>query len=301
MDLEWNTVFDETTGDFLNEIIEIGAVKLDAGLRETGRFSQIVRSHITDKLSGRFKKLTNITNEEMLSGISFSEAVKEYTEWVGSDNITLSWSTSDIYALVDNFKSVFGTGKIPFITLYADAQSFVQQKLAENGEEIKSQISLAHAAEKLGVNIDNIELHRAVDDSALTAELFRRCFDETLLKRLTVNTAENDFYERLSFKPYYIKDIDDPLVDKSKLKFKCDNCRRFAKRKTAWKFCGNFFSAEFKCSGCGEEFLGRVSFKKKYDSVVVKKRKRPTSKDALKRAELRKAQNLQVKMSEQKN
>lgn len=276
MDLEWNTVYDDASAGFLNEIIEIGAVKLDDELNETGRFSQIVRSHITDKLSGRFKKLTNITNEEMLSGISFSEAVEKYTEWAGDDNITLSWSNSDIYALVDNCRAVFGSGEIPFIKLYADAQSLVEQKLAANGVEIKSQISLAHAAEMLGIDIQNIELHRAVDDSALTAQLFRRCFDKELLEKITVDTSKNDFYQRLSFKPYFIKDIDDPLVDKSKLKFRCDNCRRLAKRKTPWKFHGNFFSAEFECSGCGEKFVGRVSFKKKYDSVVVKKRKRPT-------------------------
>ena len=49
----------------MNEIIEIGAVKLNNKLETVDTFKQLVMPKLTKKLSGRCKNLTNITNEEL--------------------------------------------------------------------------------------------------------------------------------------------------------------------------------------------------------------------------------------------
>ena len=53
MDLEWNTAYCKKFGCFFNEIIEIGAVKLNERLEIVDTFKQLVKPKITKKLSGR--------------------------------------------------------------------------------------------------------------------------------------------------------------------------------------------------------------------------------------------------------
>ena len=39
-----------------------------------------------------------------------------------------------------------------------------------------------------------------------------------------------------------------------------------------WRMHNKNFSSEFYCKHCGRKFIGRVSFKKRYDGVKVNKR-----------------------------
>ncbi len=64
-DLEWNNAYSYAKKGFMNEIIEIGAVKLNNKLETVDTFKQLVMPKLTKKLSGRCKNLTNITNEEL--------------------------------------------------------------------------------------------------------------------------------------------------------------------------------------------------------------------------------------------
>ena len=52
MDLEWNNTYARKTKGFINEIIEIGAVKLDENLNFKDKFSCLVRPQIGKKLRG---------------------------------------------------------------------------------------------------------------------------------------------------------------------------------------------------------------------------------------------------------
>ena len=46
---------------------------------------------------------------------------------------------------------------------------------------------------------------------------------------------------------------------------------------TPWSFRGHGFKAEFLCKDCDNKFIGRVTFKKYYDKVVVKHNTAPVS------------------------
>ena len=54
--------------------------------------------------------------------------------------------------------------------------------------------------------------------------------------------------------------------------FKCDKCGMVAKCVTGWKYRNGWFSANFRCSECKRMFIGRVSFKKTYDDLIIKKK-----------------------------
>lgn len=276
LDNEWNTTYQKINGKCFNELIEIGAVKLDTELNEISRFSALIKSTFTKKLSGRFQRLTNITTEEMnQKGMTFAQAVALYTEWAGDNAVTLTWSNSDLYVLLENFRLRNNSNNIPFIKKFIDLQKFVQNEMILMGNNITSQISVANAAISLGISIDGLGLHRALDDSLLCAEILRKVYNPDRLMSYLVDTTENNYYDRLTFKAYIIKDINSPFINRKKLEFNCDTCGAVANRISNWTFKGQSFRAQFKCSECANQFLGRVSFKRYYDKVVVKRNTAP--------------------------
>lgn len=272
LDLEWNSAYSSKYKRFVNEIIEIGAVKLDEQLNECDSFRVTVRSQLTRRLSGRFKSLTHITNEEMRAGQPFEAALACYQAWVAPEDITMTWSNTDLYVLLENCRLFADTERIPCIYRYVDVQKFVQEELTRRGlVQGKNQISLAAAAELIGIETTALDLHRAETDSRLTCALLREAFDQERLRAMCQDTTAPDYYDRLTFKSYVISDIRSPYVDKKQMRFRCDACGEAARRVTPWAFKNRRFGAKFACGSCGREFMGRVTFKKLYDGVSVKR------------------------------
>lgn len=271
LDNEWHTPYCKINGKCINELIEIGAVKLDENLNEISRFSVLIKSTFTKKLSTRFQRLTNITTEEMLQkGMTFDQAVDLYAEWAGTEAITMTWSNSDLYVLLENFRLRRKINTVPIIARYLDLQKYVQNEMIRRGSDITSQVSVSNMAIMLGIPIDGIGLHRALDDSLLCAEMLRKVYNKERMLSGVIDTSSPDYYSKLTFKAYIIRDINSPLINKSKLDFNCDKCGKNAQRMTPWVFKGHSFRAEFSCK-CGYKFIGRVTFKKYYDKVVVKR------------------------------
>ncbi len=270
LDLEWNSAYCKKCQKFINEIVQIGAVKLNEKLEFVDDITIMVHSQLTKRLSNRFKQLTNISNDEMLSGVYLPDAVDIYNAWAGNDVITLTWSTSDLYAIVENCR-MFGENKIFKIGRYVDLQGYVQDFLHRSGHDFKGQISLKTAAEMIHLNTEGFELHTARDDSMLSAEILKKTYDKERLMSVSKDATTADFFNRLIFKPYAITSINDNAVDKDFLRFKCDKCGTYAKRKTKWVYKNHWFSANFKCRKCNNSFVGRLAFKKHYDYVVTKR------------------------------
>jgi hypothetical protein len=88
-----------------------------------------------------------------------------------------------------------------------------------------------------------------------------------------IKDAQNpEFFRRLSFKSYTLSNIKDDKIKPEHLVFKCDKCFETAKCVTGWKYRNGWFSANFRCSECKRMFIGRVSFKKTFDDLIVKKK-----------------------------
>ena len=75
IDLEWNGTYVKKVHGFFNEIIEIGAVKLDANMREIDRFQAIIKPAVSKKLTKLVTDLTSITDEELTDGGTFTGAM----------------------------------------------------------------------------------------------------------------------------------------------------------------------------------------------------------------------------------
>ena len=271
LDMEWDGAYCPKISRFINQIIQIGAVKLNENFEIVDTFEKTVRSSFSKKVSGRFTALTGITTDDMKAGIPLEKAVALYNEWAGTDTVTMTWSNSDLFSIMENEKNLMKGVKF-HIEKYLDLQSYIQNEMRGLGFEINSQIALGKAAELLGITIDEYDLHTAKDDSLVCAALIRKYYNKKRFEELIKDTENPEFYKRLLFKPTYISNIRSREINRRQLRFKCDVCGASTKRIGQWQYKNHWFLADFACKNCDRKFSGRVSFKKLYDSVAVKKK-----------------------------
>jgi len=268
-DLEWNNAFNYKTRKGMNEIIEIGAVKLNSKLEIIDSFKQLIKPQISKKLGSRFKNLTNITMEEInQNGIDFKPAFKEFASWSKGDNtLFMTWSTSDLYTLVDNFLKFTGSAHIDFITNYADVQKYCMQFVeCHNG----NQISLSACAELFDIDIDSLSLHRALEDCYVEALCFKKVYDKEKLEKY-IHKCDISFFERLIFKPYSIKP-NNKNFDVNTVELFCPECNEKLKVLGEYEYNNNTFRGAGQCEKCKKKFWIFIRAKQNYDCISVNKR-----------------------------
>lgn len=272
LDLEWDSVYFKPEKRFINQILQIGAVKLDDKFQTVDTFSRTVRSSVSKKVTNRFATLTGITTEKMLEGIPFADAVEEYNRFAQKADITMTWSNSDLYTIIENEEHLLKNSVKFSISRYLDLQKLVQGELRNNGYESKNQISLESAAELLSVDTEEFSLHTALDDCRVCAILLKKCYNKVRFDSLVRDASSPDFFARLKFKPYPISNINDSSIKPSQLEFSCPECSGKSQRLGPFKYRNRWFTANFKCKECGYKFNGRVAFKKTFDDILVKRR-----------------------------
>lgn len=268
-DLEWNNAFNYKTKKGINEIIEIGAVKLDTRFEIVDTFKQLIKPRISKKLSGRFKDLTNISMDEInKDGIDFDDAFNDFARWSSGDgNIFMSWSKSDLYAIVDNFSRFRGVSYVEFITRYADAQQYCMSFLSKPGD---NQISLSSCAEALSIDLSDKNLHRALEDCYVTAYCVKKLFNSEKFSKY-VSVCDKAFYERLVYKPYYLSPADEEF-DINDVALECPLCAGEVKPIKKYEYVNRAFRSAGQCTACNKKFWIFVRAKKNYDDISVSKK-----------------------------
>lgn len=270
VDLEWNGSFSKAAHGYFNEIIEIGAVMLDEGFEEIDRFHAVIKPTVSRKITDLVSDLTNIGPEELRAGTSFPAAAEAWQMWAGEGPVTvLTWSRTDLSVLLENYRYFLRTDRVPFMTRYADLQAYAQShsKLGSPGQ----QMGLSRACEALSISDEGLEAHRALDDARMTAAIARKILDPEALNPF-VQAADGEFYARLNFRPYYVKDIHSPLINPKHLRFRCPQCKRQMRPAGEWRFHANAFWADMECRSCALEYIAQVQFRKKFDGLEVKRK-----------------------------
>lgn len=267
MDLEWNNAYLKSADGFVNEIIEVGAVMLNEELEITDTFSQFICPVASKKIRSKIRELTHIENEDLENADSFKTVMKNFAQWCGKDFTLLTWGDTDIRTLFSNYKYFGKKNDVCFIERYVDLQKYCQQFI--NMENVQ-QAGLSYAAQCLNINPEDFPHHRALDDSQLSGECLRRTFNKEKIEKYT-SVCDEKFFEKLAFKPYYISNINDPLVDKSVFNEFCDICGGAVKKKKNWKYINHSFRAVFYCEHCDRLFRVNVRVKKLYNRVDVKR------------------------------
>lgn len=198
-DLEWNVPGRKKVPAKLKEalpfeIIEIGAVKLDAAMREVDRFSCLVRPQVYTTLDRHVAKVTNRYPESLKKGLSFPEAAKRFFAWcqerpdpivedtagegpavevqAGGEPVDVpylfaTWSDMDTGPLRDNLRYHGMEDRLP--TKCLNVQKLYSVVM---GESKSQQRSVSHALEQLGIAQEEA-LHRAVNDAVYTGKILR--------------------------------------------------------------------------------------------------------------------------------
>lgn len=270
-DLEWNNAYNYRTKKGINEIIEIGAVKLNSKLEIIDSFKQLIKPRLSKKLGSRFKNLTHITLEEVkMSGIDFDDAFSEFASWCGSgDNIFLSWSMSDLYTLVGNYKLFKNTANIDFMKKYADAQKYCMSFI--ESENANNQISLTNCAQLFDINVDDVSFHRALEDCMITAYCFRKVYDKNKFDQY-VKECDYNFFERLIFKPFFISKKSYKDFNINSVQLICPSCKGQVVPINNYDFVNNTFKNAGQCAKCNKKYWVSVRAKQTYDEIVVSKR-----------------------------
>lgn len=109
MDLEWNQPLSHLSAQYrrygkqlMFDMIQIGAVKLDSGLRMTGSFNQFIQPGLYRKLHPRISRITGITQEDLYGAPQFIEALERFVSWCGEDFALITWGCDDISVFQQN-------------------------------------------------------------------------------------------------------------------------------------------------------------------------------------------------------
>ena len=269
LDLEWNAAYSKSAHRFVNEIIEFGAVKLDDSLRVVDTFERLITPKVGKKLNGRVRELTKLTIEELSEGDTFFAVTKAFGDFVG-DSVVMTWGTSDVHTLIDNYLYYTGDRRIPFLTRYCDLQEYCERAVDRFDEG--NQLGLGSFAGLVGVSFSEEDQHRAASDALLSQKCLMAVADRLPLAQCVLDADCEAFYDRMMFKNHFITDLKSPEIDRAQMKFLCDRCGKQARRVKRWKLRNKNFNAEFCCRQCERKFIGRISFKKRYDGVKVNKR-----------------------------
>ncbi|RKI95671.1 hypothetical protein D7W09_05590 [bacterium D16-34] len=169
IDLEFTPVNPKyRTGHFCFEIIQIGAVRVDQNGKLLDSFTSFVKPEFTDRVTRKVQKLTGIRTCDVTGAESLAEVLKQFRAWVGNAKTRfVAWSNSDLRQLVVETK----TKEISFSeknNRWLDLQKIYPRFMeVDNGR----QMALRIAANWYGIEASSQDLHGALYDATLTAEL----------------------------------------------------------------------------------------------------------------------------------
>lgn len=176
IDLEMNTTDTRLVRrkKLKNEVIEIGAVRMDDAFHPLDRFRIFVRPQYNGVIERKIYKLTGISNGAVSDAVSLPEALDALEAWCGSDGYEIyAWSTSDLCQLrkecgFKGIDSVF----LDEMVQWHDFQEDFRQMLGE-----KNILSLSNAIHRAGLEPEG-SLHDASWDAYNSARLMETAYSE---------------------------------------------------------------------------------------------------------------------------
>lgn len=268
LDLEWNGAYSRRRKKYINEIIDIGAVRLDSEFNITDRYSMLITPQIGKKLNKYVQELTHISIDELESAQhTFTHALSKFNEFA-QNSIILTWGTTDILTMMSNCEYFLHDDRPPFLNYYIDLQAYCQSALSM--ENPGNQLGLSAVAEMLNINFNADKMHRALADSELSAKCFEKLYDADKIVPFLFRT-DDEFFRKITFKNHYITDINNPLVKKSEFYALCENCGEKMQIKSRWQSKNRGFRAKAICPNCNVPSLATVRFKMKFDGMEIKR------------------------------
>lgn len=269
-DLEWNQCpygKDRENAKLPFEIIEIGAVKLNAQLEAEEHFQCLIQPVVYKKLHYRTQDIIGLTMKDLEKGVPFYRAIREFLTWCGEDPLFCTWGNMDLLELQRNMKYYGVLKLLPGPIRYLD----VQKLFGLTFEDVHLHRSLEYAVDFLELEKKG-EFHRALADAVYTTRVLEKIDPHIRDVYFSVDTYQNPKCRedelQLSFETYnkYIsRDFpskEDAMKDREVNSTRCVYCNRNARKKLRW-FSIN--SRQYYCiAKCPEHGLikGKIRMKR---------------------------------------
>ena len=223
-DLEWNIGYQPKTflyhGTELTlrgEIIQIGAVRINARGDVLDTFEVNLRPRIFRKLQHHIAKVTGLSQGDLDAGLPMKEGLQKFLDWAGPDAELAEWGLDDVPVLKQNL-FLAGLDENWPDRWYDLQRIFLQAYPRKEGEGL----TLESVVDRLGIPKEE-PFHNALDDTLYTTKVCRKLplaeglatypTEEELLKeallgaepnhaardiRLFMNRMEHDDYRNVS-------------------------------------------------------------------------------------------------------
>lgn len=221
------------------EIIEIGAVKLNEKREKISEFQTLIKPQVYNWIHDSIHEVIHVDYKDLMNGIPFPQAVREFLEWCGQDYMFCTWGLQDLMELQRNMRYYDLLELIPGPVPYYD----IQKLFSWFHENIKLRRSLEYAIDSLGLQKAK-SFHRALEDAEYTAEVFGKIELAEILPYYSIDTYQvpkNRKQEIYISYPTYDKYISREFEDREKImkdreavSTRCPVCHLPAKRKIRW-------------------------------------------------------------------
>jgi len=264
IDLEFNNLknitnyhkdFFEEHGNFdsinlENEIIEIGAVKVDKYMKPIGEIREYIKPTIFPVINPIVTEITkidmDILNEK---GVTFEEAIGKLRDMFEEGDVLCSWAKDDVVELIIN-ANYYNYKDLSWLNEYLDIQEYVTKILAH-----KKALGLKAALDELKIKVDETKLHDALNDAQYTVEVFRRVYNSRVIKNYLVK----DIYNMPAIQ---VSNLENIKIDEEKLRMECPKCGKRIQLETPIKLLNWRFAAVGICPKCKNNVLCEVLVKK---------------------------------------
>ncbi len=156
------TVLDfETTGlDYLTEqVIEIGAIKVDKDFNEIGRFHTMVKLTEGKKLKPFITELTGITEKDTQTGLSEVTALNMLKDFIGNTIVVAQHAPFDL----------------SFLAKAMEPEMFLDTRSISRIINPNAKAGLKDLCERYGVELEH---HRSISDAEATVKVLQIMLDE---------------------------------------------------------------------------------------------------------------------------
>lgn len=242
-----------------NEIIEVGAVRLDKFMKKVDEYKVYIKPTIFKILNPKITEITGIREEQLKKGIDFKDAMDGLEKFVGEDNIICSWATDDIVEIISN-ANYHNYKSIHWIKKYLDIQDYCTKMLGH-----KKALGLKSALEELKIKVDKNKLHDALNDSNYAAEVFKRLYNGRVIKQYIVD----DVYNMPSIR---VKDLNNYDAEDIDVDFKCPKCVNDVNVEYPLALFNWRFLAMGICPKCNSKLLQEIILKKTLTGEVTYKK-----------------------------
>lgn len=161
---------------FKNEIIEIGAVKLNDNLEIVDTFDEFIKPKLSPILTGFCKELTTIKQSDVDNADNFSKVADKFKQWIGvgkEDYILCSWGFYDKNQFINDC----------MLNRVNDYWIMKHISLKHQFADIKN---IKPCGMEKALNILKLRLegthHRGIDDAKNIAKIFKACFGQWRFK-----------------------------------------------------------------------------------------------------------------------